>query len=77
MRTLAEHRGRRSAFYENVLKPVVERLDADAARVAVDMDDETVDELAKTALPGWHNFKFEVQRLRADYLLREQTTCER
>ena len=65
------------AFYENVLKPVVERLDADAARVAVDMDDETVDELAKTALPGWHNFKFEVQRLRADYLLREQTTCER
>ena len=51
------------------LKPVVEKLDAAAARVSADMDDETVDELAKTALPAWHNFKFEVQRLRAEYLL--------
>ena len=57
------------AFYESVLKPVVENLDAAAARVSADMDDETVDELAKSALPAWHNFKFEVQRLRADYLL--------
>ena len=32
--------------------------------------DATVDELAATALPAWHDFKFEVQRLRADYLLR-------
>ena len=57
------------AFYESELKPVVEKLDAAAARVSADMDDETVDELAKTALPAWHNFKFEVQRLRAEYLL--------
>jgi hypothetical protein len=41
------------------------------------MNDETIDDLAKTALSGWHNFKFKVQRLRADYLLREQTTGER
>ena len=65
------------AFYESVLKPVVENLDAAAARVSADMDDETVDELAKTALPSWHNFKFEVQRLRADYLLRGQMLGER
>ena len=52
------------------LEPLVEKLDAAAARVSADMDDATVDELAKTALPVWHNFKFEVQRLRADYLLR-------
>ena len=38
--------------------------------VSADMDDATVDELAATALPAWHDFKFEVQRLRADYLLR-------
>ncbi len=57
-------------FYESVLKPVVEKLDAAAARVSADMDDATVDGLAKTALPAWHNFKFEVQRLRAEYLLR-------
>ena len=41
-----------------------------AARVSADMDDATVDELAATALPAWHNFAFEVRRLRADYLLR-------
>ena len=58
------------AFYESVLKPVVERLDAAAARVSADMDDATLDELAKGALPGWHNFAFDIQRLRADYLLR-------
>ena len=52
------------------LEPVVEKLDAAAARVSADMDDATVDELAKTALSAWHDFKFEVQRLRADYLLR-------
>ena len=56
------------AFYESVLKPVVERLDAAAAKVAFEMDDATVDELERTALPAWHNFKFDVQRLRADYL---------
>ena len=32
---------------------------------------------AKSALPAWHNFKFEVQRLRADYLLRRQMLGER
>ena len=58
------------AFYESVLAPLVEKLDAAAARVSADMDDATVDELAATALPAWHDFKFEVQRLRADYLLR-------
>ena len=58
------------AFHESVLAPLVEKLDAAAARVSADMDDATVDELAATALPAWHDFKFEVQRLRADYLLR-------
>ncbi len=58
------------AFYESVLAPLVEKLDAAAARVSADMDDATVDELAATALPAWHDFAFEVQRLRADYLLR-------
>ena len=56
------------AFYESVLKPVVERLDAAAAKVAFEMDDATVDELERAALPSWYNFKFDVQRLRADYL---------
>ena len=57
------------AFYETVLKPVVEELDAAAKRVSLEMDDKTVDELAETALSRWHDFDFEVGRLRADYLL--------
>ena len=57
-------------FYESALKPIVEKLDAASARVSADMDEATVDELARSALPAWHNFKFEVQRLRAEYLLR-------
>jgi hypothetical protein len=56
-------------FYESVLKSVVEKLDVLSARVSANMDEATVDELAKIALPAWHNFKFEVQRLRAEYLL--------
>ena len=56
------------AFHESVLAPIVERLDAAAARVSADMDDATVDELAATALPAWHDFAFEIGRLRADYL---------
>ena len=65
------------AFYEGVLKPVVERLDAAAARVSAGMDDAIVDELEKDALRGWHNFAFDVQRLRADYLLRTLVDCEK
>ena len=38
------------------------------------MDDKTVDELAETALPRWHDFGFEVGRLRADYLLNGNVT---
>jgi hypothetical protein len=49
---------------------IVGNLDAVAVRVAEDMGDDTINELAQTALPAWHDFKFEVQRLRADYLLR-------
>jgi hypothetical protein len=55
-------------FYESALKPIVEKLDAAAARVSADMDEKTVEELARSALPVWHNFKFEVQRLRAEYI---------
>ena len=62
------------AFYEDVLAPLVEKLDASAARVSADMDDATIDELAETALPAWHDFKFTVQSLRAEYLLRDSAS---
>lgn len=56
------------AFYESVLKPVLEQLDASVARISADMDDAAIDELAASTLPRLHDFKFEVQRLRAAYL---------
>ena len=59
------------AFYESVLKPVVEELDVASKKVSLEMDDQTVDEPAETALPRWHDFGFEVGRLRADYLLNQ------
>ena len=65
------------AFYASILKPVVEKLDAAAARVSVGMDDATVDELSGSVLPAWHNFTFDVQRLRADYLRRLLTDAEK
>ena len=57
-------------FYANVLKPLVENLDKASARVTAEMDNETIDTLAQTALPAWHNLTFEIQRLRAEYLQR-------
>lgn len=56
------------AFYESVLKPVIEQLDASVARIGADMDDAAIDELAATTLPRLHDFRFEIQRLRAAYL---------
>ncbi len=58
-------------FYESVIRPKTEVLDAAAARVTADMDDATVDELERMALSAWHNFTFDAQRLRADYLRRK------
>ena len=58
------------AFYDSVLKPIVEGLDPEVARVSPEMDDATVDELAASVLARLHNLRFEVQRLRAEYLQR-------
>ena len=60
-------------FYDSVLKPIVTRLDAAADKVSYKMDPKTVSELEREALPEWHDFRFVVGRLRADYLRREQT----
>ncbi len=65
------------AFYDAVLRPVVARLDAASARVSADMDDAAVDELASSALSAWHNFAFDIQRLRAEYLLRRLTDADK
>lgn len=59
-------------FYESVLKPVVDQLDASVSRISAGMDDATIDELAVTTLPRLHDFRFEVERLRAAYLQDKQ-----
>ena len=59
-------------FYGEVLKPVVDELDAAAEKVSLDMDAATVKELEEKALPGWHDFRFLADRLRAEYLRKAQ-----
>ena len=71
--TICGGRSARTGYLENILRSV-EELDAASKRVSLEMDDKTVDELAETALPRWHDFGFEVGRLRADYLLNGNVT---
>jgi len=56
------------AFYEAEVKPLVDELSAAADRAVVDMDDATARELAERYLSRWRDFRYEVQRRRADYL---------
>ena len=56
------------AFYAERLAPLERELDVYAAQVTAEMTDETVLELAKTALPKWRDVAYTVAALRADYL---------
>ena len=58
-------------FYNRDLKPLVEELDAVAARVKVGMPDEDVKEIAEKYLPKFRDIRSIVSRLRVRYL-REQ-----
>lgn len=59
------------AFYDRDLKPLVEELDAVAARVKVGMSDADVKEIAEKYLPKFRDIRSIVARLRTRYL-REQ-----
>ena len=56
------------AFYNERVKPLVDKLDGYAERVKDDMTDAEVLRLADEALPQWANLTFTVARLRADWL---------
>lgn len=55
-------------FYDEVLKPIVEKLDAYAAEADGEMKDETVNRLFKEAVPMWYDFRHYADELRTKYL---------
>lgn len=55
-------------FYNAVLKPLVAELDAAADRVNTSMTDDDVREIAEKYLSRFREIRFEVSRLRADYI---------
>ena len=58
-------------FYEESVKPLVEKLDAYLKDLKTDMTDEEAFRLADEVLPAWKNFQYTVGRLREQYLERE------
>ncbi len=61
------------AFYEQELKPLVEKLDAYAAEVKGEMGDALADRLFKEAVPLWYDFRYEADARRVRYLERQLT----
>ena len=55
-------------FYNEVVTPLVEKLDGYIPLVKVDMSDADVIKVAEEALPAWRDIRFTIQRLRAEYL---------
>lgn len=56
------------AFYETCLKPEVEKLDADAALVKIDMSDADIDRISRETLPWWIDMNLKSSELRRKYL---------
>ena len=55
-------------FYNEVVKPLVEKLDSYIPLVKTDMSDADVIKVADEALAGWRDIRFTIERLRAQYL---------
>ena len=55
-------------FYEKVLKPVVDRLDAAAKQARSNPDDATISRLFDENAADWYDFKYKAAELRAKYL---------
>jgi len=56
-------------FHFSKVKPVVDRLNKYGQLITADMTDDVVLWLEREALPGWQDIAFEVDRLRARWLL--------
>ena len=57
------------AFYEECLKPLVEKLDGyRTTLMEKELNDDEIIALAEKALPAWQNFRYTVERLRREYL---------
>ncbi len=61
------------AFYATYLKPLEDKLAGYAARVKPDMTDKEVDEIYEKGLVRMKGLKYEIDRLRREYLARKLT----
>ena len=61
------------AFFEECLKPLQDELVGYAKRIKPDMTDAEVDEIYEKALVRMKGLKYEIDRLRRDYLARKMT----
>lgn len=55
-------------FYNEIVKPLVERLDSFIPLVKADMSDADTDKVFREAVPLWENLPFEIARLRAVWM---------
>lgn len=55
-------------FYQSVVKPYVEKLDAYAKRVKPDMSDADINEIFRDAVPGWKEIRFKLADMRRVWL---------
>ena len=55
-------------FYEQCLKPLVEKLDAAAKDAEGEPDDATVLRLFAEVVPQWYDFRYYASELRTKYL---------
>ncbi len=56
------------AFYQDRLKPMLDRLDADAKLAQGEMTDEQVEEIFQRSVRGWMEIGYLVSAMRAEYL---------
>lgn len=61
------------AFYEEKMKPLVEKLDGYVRMAEGEIDAKLAEKLFNEAVPAWFDFTYEVADLRSDYLLESLT----
>jgi len=55
-------------FYEEQVKPMVDKLDSYLADVTPNMSAETIEKVYREAVPGWMNIRYSISEIRKDYL---------
>ena len=57
-----------TAFYNEKVAPLIQKLDSYLPLVTANMNDETVDTLFFEAVPAWNEIRYTIEDLRREYL---------